>query len=183
MEQLLVRLGSFADDPVHWLVWSSSENEIIASGVLPDADALKDVCRDVPPEAHTLARHFWPGALSLVLLRAPAVPDAVTAGKSTVAVRVPQHSLARRLCRRLGAPLAATSANPHGYPPPIVAADVAMSLGGRLPLILDGGACHGGVPSTVLDLIVSPPAILRPGPVTAAQLSAVLGCRVTDSHE
>lgn len=151
--------------------------------LLPDADALDTVCHPVPTEARALARHFWPGALSLVLLRAPSVPDAVTAGGPTVAVRVPDHPLVCRLCRRLGAPLAATSANPHGHSPPIVAADVVAALGGRLPLILDGGACPGGVPSTVLDLTVSPPAILRPGPVTAAQLSAVLGLQVTDPHE
>jgi len=151
--------------------------------LLADAEALDAVCQPVPAEARTLAHHFWPGALSLVLPRAPAVPDAVTAGGSTVAVRVPDHPLVRRLCRRLGAPLAATSANLHGHPPPIVADDVVVALGGHLPLILDGGACPGGVPSTVLDLTVSPPAILRPGPVTAGQLAAVLGLRVTGVHE
>jgi L-threonylcarbamoyladenylate synthase len=118
-----------------------------------------------------------------VLPRAPVVPRAVTAGGATVAVRVPHHPLARRLCCRLGAPLAATSANPHGHPPPVTAAEVAAALGGRLPLILDGGPCPGGVPSTVLDLTVSPPAILRPGPVTSAQLSAVLGLRVTGRRD
>lgn len=151
--------------------------------LLPDAAALDAVCRDVPPQARALARHFWPGALSLVLPRAPALPRAVTAGGPTVAVRVPHHPLVRQLCHRLAAPLAATSANLHGGPPPATAAEVVATLAGRLPLILDGGPCPGGVPSTVLDLTVSPPAILRPGPVTAAQLSAVLGLQVTGYHK
>ena len=139
--------------------------------LLSGAQDLSLVCADIPALAWELAGRFWPGALSLVLRRAPAVPDAVTAGGPTVAVRVPDLPLVRELCRRLGAPLAATSANRHGWPPPVAAAEVQTALAGRIPLILDGGPCLGGVASTLLDLTVSPPAILRPGPVTAEQLA------------
>jgi len=139
--------------------------------LLPGVEALPLVCIDIPALAWEIAGRFWPGPLSLVLRRAPAVPDAVTAGGETVAVRVPDHPLVRELCRRLGAPLAATSANRHGWPPPVTAGEVRAALAGRIPLILDGGPCPGGVASTLLDLTVSPPAILRPGPVTAEQLA------------
>lgn len=143
--------------------------------LLADVRVMEQVCEEVPPLAWEIAAHFWPGALSLVLRRSPRVPDIVTAGGPTVAVRVPDHSWVRELCRRLGAPLAATSANRHREAEPVTAPEVQTALGGRIPLIIDGGPCPGGVPSTVLDLTVSPPAILRPGPVTAEQLAPWLG--------
>lgn len=142
--------------------------------LLPNSFALETVCTAIPPLAWRLAERFWPGGLSLVLYRSAAVPDVVTAGGPTVAVRVPAHPFVRQLCHRLRAPLAATSANRHRHPAPATADQVQAGLGGRLPLILDGGPCSGGVASTVLDLTVSPPAILRPGPVTAEQLADLL---------
>jgi L-threonylcarbamoyladenylate synthase len=146
--------------------------------LLPNAAALASVCTDIPPLAWQLARRFWPGGLSLVLPRMPVVPDAVTAAGPTVAVRVPDHPLISELCQRLGAPLAATSANRHGQPAPITADAVAEALGGRIALILDGGPCPGGMASTVLDLTTSPPAILRVGPVTVEALSAIMSLRL-----
>lgn len=140
--------------------------------LLPDVAALTSVCVDVPAQAWHIAQHFWPGALSLVLYRATIVPNVVTAGRDTLAVRVPQHALVREICRRLGAPLAATSANLHGRPAPATPDQVLAGLGGRIPLLLDEGACSGGVASTLLDMTVWPPAILRPGPITAEQLAA-----------
>jgi len=86
-------------------------------------------------------------------------------------------ALVRELCRQLGAPLAGTSANRHGQPPPVTADEVQSAIGGCIPLLLDGGPCPGGVASTVLDLTVSPPVILRPGPVTSEQLAAVVDQR------
>jgi L-threonylcarbamoyladenylate synthase len=133
--------------------------------LLPDAGAMRLVCRDVPDLAWEMAERFWPGGLSLVLWRSPIVPDAVAAGGDTVAVRVPDQAFVRALCRQLGAPLAATSANRHSRPDPVTAEEAEAALGGRIPLILDGGRCPGGVASTVLDLTVSPPAILRRGAV------------------
>jgi L-threonylcarbamoyladenylate synthase len=146
--------------------------------LLPDISAIAWVCVDVPDLAWQLAERFWPGGLSLILHRAPVVPDIVTAGGPTVAVRLPDHDLARDLCRALVAPLAATSANPHSLAAPVTAAEVSAALAGRIPLILDGGACPGGVASTVLDLTISPPAILRAGPVTVDQLTAVVPVQV-----
>jgi L-threonylcarbamoyladenylate synthase len=143
--------------------------------LLPDGAAVRTACIDIPLIAWRLAERFWPGGLSLVLRRSGAVPDAVTSGGPTVAVRVPDHYWVRELCRQLGAPLAATSANLHGQPPPVTADDVSEALGGRVSLILDGGKCRGGVASTVLDLTANPPVILRPGPITAQQLAEVGG--------
>jgi L-threonylcarbamoyladenylate synthase len=138
--------------------------------LLSDAGGMETVCSDIPPLAWRLAERFWPGGLSIVLARSQIIPDAVTAGGPTVAVRVPDHSWVRELCRRLEAPLAATSANRHGQAAPVTADQVQAALGGSVPLILDGGPCQGGMPSTVLDLTVSPAAILRAGPVPAAAL-------------
>jgi L-threonylcarbamoyladenylate synthase len=142
--------------------------------LLPDARAMESICIDIPSVAWQLAERFWPGGLSLVLCRAPTVPDIVTAGGATIAVRVPDHPLVSELCRRLGVPLAATSGNRHGQPAPVTADQVGAALNGRVPLILDGGPCPGGVASTLLDLTVSPPAILRQGPITPEQLAEVV---------
>ena len=142
--------------------------------LLSDAGSIEMVCVDLPDVTWELARRFWPGPLSLILRRAPIVPDAVTAGGVTVAVRVPDHTAVREICRRLGAPLAATSANLHGRPDPATVAAALRSLGGRVPLVLDGGPSPGGVPSTLLDLTSTPALVRRQGPVTAAQLSEVL---------
>ena len=146
--------------------------------LLADVALLETVCSDIPPIAWRLAARFWPGALSLVLWRSVAVPDVVTAGGATVAVRVPDHYWVRELCRQLGAPLAATSANLHGRPSPVTAEEVRDALEGQIPLILDGGRCRGGVSSTLLDLTVTPPAILRSGPIGAQQLAEVGGLEV-----
>jgi L-threonylcarbamoyladenylate synthase len=162
-------------DAVRWLYTVKARPAHLAIPLLlPDAATLSDVCLDIPSLAWELARQFWPGALTLVLHRKPSVPDAITAGGPHVAVRVPDHALARDLCRRLGHPLAATSANLHGQPEPHTAAQVLSTLRGLIPLILDGGPSPGGVASTVLNLTSSPPAILRPGPVTVEQLAPFL---------
>jgi len=142
--------------------------------LLAAAADLPLVTREVPSIAHRLADAFWPGALTLVLPRHPALPAILTAGGDSVAVRVPDHPLVRALVAALGAPLAATSANLSGRPSPDTAEEVATQLGGRVDLILDGGPCPGGVPSTVLDLTLDPPRVLRAGPVTEAALRAVL---------
>ena len=140
--------------------------------LLADVETVRTTCTDVPSIAWRLAACFWPGALTLVMRRSVAVPDVVTSGGATVAVRVPDHYWVRELGRRLGAPLAATSANLHGKPSPVTADDVMAAFEDLIPLVLDGGTCPGGVASTVLDLTIAPPAILRRGPVTARQLVA-----------
>lgn len=142
--------------------------------LLADTGGMTIVCDQIPPLAWRLAEEFWPGGLTLVLERTSLVPDAVSAGGDTVAVRVPDQPLVRDLCRELGAPLAVTSANLHGEADPISADDAEAILKGRVPLILDGGQCAGGVASTVLDLTIKPPAILRAGPITAKQLAEIV---------
>lgn len=126
-----------------------------------------------------LARAFWPGPLTLVLARTAAVPDVVTAGLSSVAVRMPAHPLLRRLLRICGQPLAAPSANPFGYLSPTTAAHVREGLGRRIRHILDGGPCRHGLESTIID-VRNPlrPVLLRPGVITTAQIQKVLGVRV-----
>jgi L-threonylcarbamoyladenylate synthase len=135
---------------------------------------LELVARDLPSGARRLAERMWPGPLTLVVPRAPEVPDAVTAGGDTVAVRVPDLELARMLIREAGAPLAVTSANLSGQPSPITAQQVVAQLGARIPLVLDGGACPGGLASTVVDLTGSQPAILRDGPIRLQDILAAL---------
>lgn len=130
--------------------------------------------------ARRLARAFWPGALTIVLPKKPLVPGIVTSGGPTVALRVPAHPLARRLLRLAGVPLAAPSANPFSYISPTTAAHVQQGLGTRIAHILEGGDCRIGVESTVVDLIhPNKPRILRPGAISAAQLSRVLQRKVT----
>ena len=133
--------------------------------LLPGLEALPALVATVPEAARALAARFWPGALTIVLRRSPNVPDAVTAGGDTVAVRVPDHALTLALLRALAAPLAATSANLSGEPAPDTAEGVLAQLEGRIDLILDGGRCPGSVASTVVDLTVDPPAVLRAGEI------------------
>jgi L-threonylcarbamoyladenylate synthase len=125
------------------------------------------------PRAERLAT-LWPGPLTLVLPRLPCIPDAVTAGLDTVAVRIPDHPLALALIRAAGVPLAAPSANRFGRISPTTAAHVAEQLGDAVACILDGGPCRIGVESTVLRADPSP-VVLRPGGVTRERLSEVLG--------
>ncbi len=132
------------------------------------------------PAALALARACWPGPLTLVLPKQPCVPDLVTAGKATVAVRVPAHPLFRKLIRLAGRPLAAPSANPFGYISPTTAAHVRDGLAGTsLRAVLDGGECPVGVESTIVDLAdPSHPRLLRPGGLAVEAIERVLGCAV-----
>lgn len=142
--------------------------------LLESTEALVEVAGPVPMEARRLADRFWPGPLTLVVPRSSRVPDLVTAGGDNVALRVPDHPVALALLGAVGSPLAATSANLSGQAAPLTAQDVVGQLGGRIDLILDGGPCPGGVPSTVA--LVSPQGvqILRRGPLNQDVLSAVL---------
>jgi len=115
-----------------------------------DVAQLEQLVREIPPTARLLIDRFWPGPLTLVLPKTDAVPDLVTAGLPTVAVRMPDHPLALELLRLAGVPVAAPSANPFGAVSPTTAEHVAEQLGDRVDFILDGGACRVGVESTVL---------------------------------
>lgn len=130
----------------------------------------------VNPAALTLARKFWPGPLTLVLPKTDAVPAIVTAGRDSVAVRMPRHPLFRRLLKATGLPLAAPSANPFGYISPTTAEHVQQSLGKRIRHILDGGPAPIGLESTIVDLRdPKRPTLLRPGLITADAIAHALG--------
>lgn len=126
--------------------------------------------------AEALMEAFWPGPLTLLLPRSGGVPDAVTAGRALVGVRMPNHAVARELIRLAGVPVAAPSANRFGGPSPTTATHVLADLDGRIDAVLDGGPTNVGVESTVLD--VGARLIYRPGAVTAAMISRVLGDEV-----
>ena len=129
--------------------------------------------------AETLIQNFWPGALTLVLPKRECVPDIVTAGGSTVAVRMPDHPVALRLLVESGLPLAAPSANRSESLSPTRAEHVADSLGDYIDLILDGGPCRVGLESTVVDLTCDPPRLLRPGMISPDQIYKKTGIRIT----
>ena len=126
------------------------------------------------PGFRELADAFWPGPLTIILPRRATLPDIVTAGGDTVALRVPDHPLVLALLRILNEPLAVTSANRSGHPPALTADDARVQLDGRVEAIIDGGPAPGGLPSTIIDLTRTPPQILRRGPVTEAQIRAIL---------
>ena len=128
----------------------------------------------LPDQAAPLAARFWPGPLTLVMLRAPAVPLEVTAGLDTVAVRVPAHPVARALLLAASLPVAAPSANLFSRPSPTLAAHVLDDLNGRIDMVVDAGPTPVGVESTVLDLTVDPPAVLRPGAISIEMLRTVV---------
>jgi len=132
--------------------------------------AVEHVARDLPPAFFALVKQFWPGALTLVV-PARALPPEITAGGTTVGVRMPAHPIALELLRRFGGAIATTSANVSDAPPATNAVAVQEQLGEQIAFILDGGPTLTKVASTVLDLSVSPPRIRRHGGISAEQLS------------
>jgi L-threonylcarbamoyladenylate synthase len=131
-----------------------------------------------------VARAFWPGPLTIVLPKKACVPDLVTSGRPSVAIRMPAHPLFVKLLRACGRPLAAPSANPFGYISPTSAAHVRESLGGKIEHILDGGEAEIGLESTILDLRdPHRPVVLRPGAISAKEIARVLGRRVGDAKK
>ncbi len=133
------------------------------------------VALGVPDSAAALAERFWPGPLTLVLPRLREVPDRVTAGLDTVAVRIPSHPVARAVIEAAGLPLAAPSANRFMGLSPTRASDISMEIQGGLAMVLDGGPCDVGIESTVLDLSGSTPHLLRPGGVSRGEIEAIIG--------
>lgn len=140
-----------------------------------DEFAARQLAEEWPPAAHLLAARFWPGPLSIVVRRRALVPDIVTAGGPTVALRVPAHPVALALLRKSGLPIAAPSANRSLEVSPTTAQHVAQSLGEAVDLVLDAGPTTAGIESTVIDLSERPWRVLRPGPITPAQVAECLG--------
>lgn len=142
---------------------------------IPSADWLERYCEDIPATAYELAERFWPGPLTIILPRKPIVPDIVTAGLDTVGMRCPDCAVTRAVIVRADVPVAAPSGNTSGRPSPTTAAAMLEDMDGKIDAILDAGPCSVGVESTILDLTVTPPRLLRPGGVTLEELRDMLG--------
>lgn len=136
-----------------------------------------------PAAARNLAEKFWPGPLTLVLPKKDIVPDIVTAGNPTVAVRIPYHPLTLELLSMLDFPLAAPSANPFGYVSPTTAEHVDDQLGNKIPYILDGGPCKVGIESTIVSFTNSQPTVLRLGGISLERLQEVVGDIQVQLHQ
>lgn len=140
-----------------------------------DARSASDLVSRWPPAADILAERFWPGPLTLVLPKNAEVPESVTAGRKTVAVRVPAHRIAAELLAAVELPIAAPSANRSSQVSSTRAEHVALDLDGRIDLIIDGGPTSGGLESTVVDLSGERPRLLRPGLITPSQIESAIG--------
>ena len=150
-----------------------SHNPIIVHVV--GMEMAKSCVKIFPALAEKLTKSFWPGPLTLVLPRAKKIPEIVAAGGETVGIRWPSHPFIQAVISECDFPLAAPSANLSGHVSPTNAEHVRKQLGGKIPLVVDGGQSQVGIESTVLDLITSPPQILRPGMIRAESLAAVCG--------
>ena len=135
---------------------------------------LQTITKDPSEVLERLASEFWPGPLTLVMLAREDFPRQVRCGSDTIGVRMPASAIALKLIETFGAPVAATSANISGFPDPVNAGEVMEYLGGKVHLVLDGGSTPSNVPSTVLDISVRPPVILRQGKLPAEDLNRVL---------
>jgi L-threonylcarbamoyladenylate synthase len=144
--------------------------------LLAEPDDVDLVAMEVSDAARALMREFWPGALALVFKKTPFVPDIVTAGSPTVAVRITAHPLSIEIVKGVGVPLVGTSANIHGRPSPTTAQDVESQIGDKVELIIDAGKTPGGIESTILDMSGDKPRILRQGAVAQAQIERF--CRI-----
>jgi len=136
---------------------------------------IGEVADNVPPIAWLLAGNFLPGALTMVLYKSNSVPDIITSGGNTVAVRIPAHPVPIALIKGAGAPIVGTSANLSGEPSPLAADDVRSQLGDRIDLVIDGGQCPGGRESTVVDVTGEMPIVLREGVISREEIMKVCG--------
>jgi L-threonylcarbamoyladenylate synthase len=142
---------------------------------IKSASSLNTIASDIPEIALRLAEEFWPGPLTLVLKKQPHISDLVTAGKDTVAIRVPNHPIALALLEQLDFPLAAPSANPFGSISPTSATHVSNYFEGELGLILEGGECERGVESTIIGFQNNQPVLYRHGSVSIEEIEKIVG--------
>ena len=156
-----------------------SDNPLIVH--ISSFEDIYSIVREVPPEAVKIAEAFWPGPLTMILPKSDRVPFETTGGLDTVAVRMPSHPVAQRLIAYSGGYVAAPSANTSGKPSPTLAKYVVEDMLDKIDIIIDGGEVGIGLESTILDLTVTPPQILRPGYITQEKLSEVLGYVDTDA--
>ncbi len=155
-----------------------SDNPLIVH--IADWDAIGRIAKEIPPEAKLLADAFWPGPLTMILKKSEEVPYATTGGLDTVAVRLPNHAVARALIRAGGGYVAAPSANTSGRPSPTKAEHVVEDMDGVIDMIIDGGDVEIGIESTIVDLTDGTPTILRPGYINQEMLGRVLGAVEVD---
>lgn len=148
---------------------------------VPSALWLERYCKNIPPLAWQLAEAFWPGPLTMVLERKSVVPDEVTAGLPTVGMRCPASRVTRAIIEAADIPVAAPSANVSGKPSPTTAAHVLNDMDGKIDGVVDGGACCVGVESTIIDLTVTPPRLLRPGGLPVELLEGIAGTVARDA--
>jgi L-threonylcarbamoyladenylate synthase len=171
-------LGADALNPVAALALFEAKKRPLDNPPIVHVADPEEVCRlveEVPPKAAVLMEEFWPGPLTLIFKRSNIVPQVTVAGLDTIAIRMPQHKVALELIKQSHCPIAAPSANLAGKPSPTTAQHVYEDLNGRIDCILDGGATNIGVESTVVDLSVDPPMLLRPGGTPYEALKEVLG--------
>jgi L-threonylcarbamoyladenylate synthase len=142
---------------------------------IPSLQFLNTIVTEIPEKAERLAKHFWPGPITLVLPRKDLVPDLITSGLSTVAVRVPNHPLTLKLLNQLDYPLASPSANPFGYISPTTAEHVQQQLGDKIPYILNGGPCKVGIESTIIGFESSHPVLYRSGGIPLEEIKELIG--------
>jgi L-threonylcarbamoyladenylate synthase len=136
---------------------------------------VKELVEEIPSNAKKLTERFWPGPLTVVLFKEKNIPDIVTAGLPTVAIRMPNHPMALSLIKASKCPIAAPSANPFGYLSPTTAGHVHEQLGDQVDLILDGGPCRIGVESTIISFSEDRPRLLRPGGVSLEEIESIIG--------
>ncbi len=182
-------LVAFPTDTVYGLgVWANSQQavervysvkerprNIALPLLLANISQIGEVAEPVPPIAWLLAHNFLPGALTIVLHKSNSVPDIITAGGITVAVRVPAHPIPIALAQGLGAPIVGTSANVSGKPSALTAEEVYSQFGNKIDLVIDGGRCPGGRESTIIDVIGEELVILREGAISREELKQVCG--------
>lgn len=150
-----------------------SDNPLILH--IAEKEQLKGLVKEIPKKAECLIEAFWPGPMTLIFEKTEAVPYGTTGGLETVAIRMPNHPVALALIRAAGLPIAAPSANISGRPSPTMAEHVKEDMDGKIDLILDGGKVALGIESTIVDMTVEPPMILRPGFITKEMLEEQIG--------
>jgi L-threonylcarbamoyladenylate synthase len=138
-------------------------------------DQLNEIVTEIPPKAALLAQAFWPGSLTLVLKKNPLVPDLITAGKDTVAIRIPSHSVTLDLLKKLSFPIAAPSANPFNRISPTKAEHVANYFQNQIQMVLDGGECKNGLESTIIGFENDEPVVYRLGAIPTEDIEKIVG--------
>ncbi|MBR5123087.1 MAG: threonylcarbamoyl-AMP synthase, partial [Anaerotignum sp.] len=166
-------LDNSACEKIYLAKGRPSDNPLILH--ISEFEELKPIVREISPAAQKLMDAFWPGPLTMVFPKSDIVPEKATGGLDTVAVRFPNHPVARAIIHAAGLPIAAPSANSSGKPSPTRASHVEFDLNGKIDMIVDGGAAEWGLESTIVDVSGEVPMILRPGAVTKEMMEEVVG--------